>query len=68
MKKTTILGGAIAVALSFAATGAMAEDKCGLSNGKKPAANQSKSALLSVKLALKTSRRLLVLRRLISIA
>jgi len=35
MKKTTILGSAIAVALSFAATGAMAEDKCGLGNGKK---------------------------------
>ncbi len=35
MKKTTILGGAVAVALSFAATGAMAQDKCGLGNGKK---------------------------------
>ena len=35
MKKTTILGGAVAVALSLAATGAMAQDKCGLGNGKK---------------------------------
>ena len=35
MKKTTILGGAVATALTFAASGAMADDKCGLGNGKK---------------------------------
>lgn len=35
MKKTTLLGGAIAVALGLAANGAMAQDKCGLGNGKK---------------------------------
>jgi len=35
MKKTTLLGGAVTVALSFAASSAMAADKCGLGNGKK---------------------------------
>ncbi len=35
MKKTIILGGAVAVALGLAANGAMAQDKCGLANGKK---------------------------------
>jgi len=35
MKKTTILGGAVALALGLAASGAMAQDKCGLGNGKK---------------------------------
>ncbi len=35
MKKTTILGGAAAVVLGLAASGAMAQDKCGLGNGKK---------------------------------
>ncbi len=35
MNKTTILGGAVAAALSLAASGAMANDKCGLGNGKK---------------------------------
>ncbi len=35
MNKTTILGGAVAAALSLAAGGAMANDKCGLGNGKK---------------------------------
>ncbi len=35
MKKTTLLGGAVATALTFAASGAMANDKCGLGNGKK---------------------------------
>ncbi|MFZ9257502.1 MAG: ABC transporter substrate-binding protein, partial [Burkholderiaceae bacterium] len=35
MKKTTILGGAVALALGLAASGAMAQDKCGMGNGKK---------------------------------
>ncbi len=35
MKTTTILGGAVAVVLGLAASGAMAQDKCGLGNGKK---------------------------------
>ncbi len=35
MKKTTYLGGALAVALGLMASGAMAQDKCGLGNGKK---------------------------------
>ncbi len=35
MNKTTTLGGALAVALSLLASGAMAQDKCGLGNGKK---------------------------------
>ena len=35
MNKTTILGGAVAAALSLAASSAMANDKCGLGNGKK---------------------------------
>jgi branched-chain amino acid transport system substrate-binding protein len=35
MKKTTILGGAVALTLGLAASGAMAQDKCGMGNGKK---------------------------------
>jgi len=35
MKNTTILGGAVALTLSLAASGAMAQDKCGMGNGKK---------------------------------
>jgi len=35
MKKTTYLGAALTVTLAMAASGVMAEDKCGLSNGKK---------------------------------
>lgn len=35
MKQTTLLGGVIVVALGLAANGAMAQDKCGLGNGKK---------------------------------
>ena len=35
MKKTTTLGGTLAVTLSLLASGAMAQDKCGLANGKK---------------------------------
>ena len=35
MNKTTILGGAVALALGLAASGAMAQDKCGMGNGKK---------------------------------
>ncbi len=35
MNKTTYIGGALAVALGLMASGAMAQDKCGLGNGKK---------------------------------
>lgn len=35
MKKTTYLGSALAVVLALAASGTMAQEKCGLSNGKK---------------------------------
>ena len=35
MKKTTILGGAVALTLGLAASGAMAQDKCDMGNGKK---------------------------------
>ena len=35
MKKTTYLGAALTVTLAMAASGVMAEEKCGLSNGKK---------------------------------
>jgi len=35
MKKTTIIGGAVALTLGLAASGAMAQDKCGMGNGKK---------------------------------
>ncbi len=35
MKKTTLLGGAVTAALTLAASGTMANDKCGLGNGKK---------------------------------
>ena len=35
MKKTTIINGALTLALGLMASGAMAQDKCGLSNGKK---------------------------------
>ena len=35
MKKTTTIGGALAVALGLMASGVMAQDKCGLGNGKK---------------------------------
>ena len=35
MKKTTYLGSALVIAMTFVASGAMAQDKCGLGNGKK---------------------------------
>jgi len=35
MKKSTILGGAVALTLGLAASGATAQDKCGMGNGKK---------------------------------
>ena len=35
MKKTTYLGSAIALALVMSASAAMADEKCGLANGKK---------------------------------
>lgn len=35
MKKTTIINGALTLALGLMASGVMAQDKCGLGNGKK---------------------------------